>query len=402
MKAYLINDISWFSYYDIINLGDDMMPKRKTHEEYLQEVFELVGSEYKVTSEYQGHLKPIQIRHMKCDFEFETTPRKFTGVNKCPRCTHEQGKSNARKTHNQFLTEVHALVGNEYEINSVYINNKTKIKFHHKICGHNFEMTPKDFLKGIRCPKCGRLKCSSSKRKSPETFLKEFDEIWNGEYTLLTEYEVNRNKVKVVHNNDSCKRHVFFATPNNLINKQSGCPKCAGTLKQNTKEFKQEVYELVGHEYEVKGKYENSKKKIQMLHNTCGFLYDVTPEKFKFGRRCPKCNESLGERFIADCLDSMNLPYKREFTFEKCRFKKCLPFDFVVFMNEEILALIEFDGRQHFSAIDYFGGEEGFKLTQQRDEIKSTFCKQNNIPLIRIPFWDIDKIENILKEHLQS
>lgn len=35
---------------------------------------------------------------------------------------------------------------------------------------------------------------------------------------------------------------------------------------------------------------------------------------------------------------------------------------------------------------------------QKRDNIKTEYCKDNNITLIRIPYWDFNNIENILKE----
>ena len=44
---------------------------------------------------------------------------------------------------------------------------------------------------------------------------------------------------------------------------------------------------------------------------------------------------------------------------------------------------------------------EIFKEGQIRDQIKNKYCKDNNITLIRIPYWDFDNIENILKEHLK-
>ena len=63
-----------------------------------------------------------------------------------------------------------------------------------------------------------------------------------------------------------------------------------------------------------------------------------------------------------------------------------LLFDFALFRNEKLLALIEYDGQQHFKAIDLFGGEEAFIRTQQRDRIKDKFCQENGIALYRLPY----------------
>ena len=47
---------------------------------------------------------------------------------------------------------------------------------------------------------------------------------------------------------------------------------------------------------------------------------------------------------------------------------------------------IEYDGKQHFSQYDFFGGEEGFETIKKHDNIKNEFCKNNNIKLLRIPY----------------
>ena len=54
--------------------------------------------------------------------------------------------------------------------------------------------------------------------------------------------------------------------------------------------------------------------------------------------------------------------------------------------NEEYKIGIEYQGAQHFKAIDYFGGEEGLRTRQLHDQIKTNYCKNNNIPLIRIKY----------------
>ena len=66
----------------------------------------------------------------------------------------------------------------------------------------------------------------------------------------------------------------------------------------------------------------------------------------------------------------------------------------------------EYDGLGHFEPINFGGKREEevieiFKEGQIRDQIKNKYCKDNNITLIRIPYWDFDNIENILKEHLK-
>ena len=59
---------------------------------------------------------------------------------------------------------------------------------------------------------------------------------------------------------------------------------------------------------------------------------------------------------------------------------------------------IEFNGRQHYESIAYFGGDEHFQIQKKHDEIKRQYCQDNGIYLLVIPYWDIDDIDNILDE----
>lgn len=118
---------------------------------------------------------------------------------------------------------------------------------------------------------------------------------------------------------------------------------------------------------------------------------------------CPNCTEGYkGPRAIADWLDKEGYIYRKEVRFEECKYKNCLPFDFGIYnIDGELTHLIEFDGEQHYKFIPlWHGDEEGFIMQQQRDAIKTKFCQEKNIPLIRIPYTDYDKISIILKENL--
>ncbi len=66
-------------------------------------------------------------------------------------------------------------------------------------------------------------------------------------------------------------------------------------------------------------------------------------------------------------------------------------------MNVQIL--IEYDGRQHYIPIEPLGGEEELKKIKQHDEIKNEYAN-NNITLLRIPYWDIKNIEKTLRSNI--
>lgn len=109
-----------------------------------------------------------------------------------------------------------------------------------------------------------------------------------------------------------------------------------------------------------------------------------------------------GPKVIAQYLDKYHIPYQREFKFDNCRYKATLPFDFAIFYpTGQLKCLIEYDGEQHYKFIKHWhGDDEGFKLQQLRDKIKTEYCKQNKIKLIRIPYTEYENIEKILKDNM--
>ena len=44
--------------------------------------------------------------------------------------------------------------------------------------------------------------------------------------------------------------------------------------------------------------------------------------------------------------------------------------------------------------------EENLKVIQYHDKIKNDYCKKNNIPLIRIPYWEKNNLEEFLFDSL--
>ena len=94
---------------------------------------------------------------------------------------------------------------------------------------------------------------------------------------------------------------------------------------------------------------------------------------------------SKGELKIQQLLTDNNVLFIKEYPIKVD--KKILRFDFAILDNQNnIKYIIEYDGKQHFNATEYFGGEEQLKITQQNDIIKNNWCNKNNIPLIRIPY----------------
>ena len=119
------------------------------------------------------------------------------------------------------------------------------------------------------------------------------------------------------------------------------------------------------------------------------------------GTNCPFCSFSKGEKAIKDILDKKKINYIPQYRFPDCKNIRCLPFDFAIFKENKVAGVIEFQGRQHYFEVSYFGGKEGHEFTKKRDKIKYNYCEERNIPLLRLPFWNVAIIENELKKFLQ-
>ena len=95
-------------------------------------------------------------------------------------------------------------------------------------------------------------------------------------------------------------------------------------------------------------------------------------------------NISKGNEKIKQILLEAEIPFEIEKTFDGCKDRKLLPFDF--FVNNQYL--IEYDGQQHYDINSKFD----YEYTHYHDEIKSQWCKNNHIPLIRIPYTHFNNL----------
>lgn len=119
---------------------------------------------------------------------------------------------------------------------------------------------------------------------------------------------------------------------------------------------------------------------------------------------CGCLNMSKGENKIAQILSNNNIIFEKEKTFSDLSFldnpKSHPRFDFYV----DNRYCIEFDGIQHFKYIENTWFDKlNFEIIQEHDKIKNQYCFDNNIPIIRIPYWHLNSLclEDLLLETSQ-
>lgn len=122
-----------------------------------------------------------------------------------------------------------------------------------------------------------------------------------------------------------------------------------------------------------------------------------------FVQSCGQCNmKSKGEWKIQQLLKSCNIMFQQQYRFLECKDIFTLPFDFYL---PDYNICIEYDGISHYTPNVYgsWNTKESVKQTHAHDIIKNDFCKNNNIALIRIPYWDYERIdESYLKQLIDS
>lgn len=364
---------------------------RMTHEEFEKEIAEKYGVSYRFLTTYKNQKSKISTVHIICGHTWEAKAGyllhpKNPELVPCPECN-----KNLINTQS-FKKIVETLVEKEYIVIGEYCNSVTPIKMKHNAsnCNHIFNVTPNSFISAEkRCPECSKRNTANNAlrlrmTKKNFTVIKEYDETM--EATLL---------------HDECD-FKFNVTPSILAKMTVKCPNLKCTSRRtNEHNFRNKVAKKYGDEFLILESYVDSSTKIRIQHNTkdCIEEFYSSPKHFLYGKTiCPcKHTHSRGEQNIEKTLKENNMNYKREIVFEDCIDEGFLRFDFVLYnSNSDIFCIVEFDGVQHYESIEWFGGEKLFQLTKKRDEIKNQYCIDNGIPLIRIPYWEIDNIENIL------
>lgn len=220
------------------------------------------------------------------------------------------------------------------------------------------------------------------------------------DYSLIDEITSDRyQKVPI-----RCKKgHIFYMTMKDHIGscnrKGNGCKECSKTCS-NTESFIRLSNEIHGNKYDYsKSEYIGQKIKTTIICPMHGEFMQTPGNHYHLGRGCPRCRESRGEISIRKWLNDNRIKFIKEKTFNDCVSIKKLKFDFYL---PDYQICIEYDGIQHFEPIQRFGGIKEFKERKLRDSIKTNFCSDHMINLIRISYLEKDKIEDILEENIEK
>jgi len=282
-------------------------------------------------------------------------------------------------TKEYFLTKSNIVHGNEFIYPDLTDIIKTRDKINILCKKHGiFQQNVAAHLRGQKCKKCFNDKESLGF----EEFEKKAKHKHNNKYVYdYNKYINNKTPIKI-----TCPIHGVFEQRPDAHLQGNGCIKCAYEYRRELFQNKNviDAFKLVhddNYDYSLV-EYINNKTKVKIICPIHG-VFKQTSYNHLRGFGCNICKLSVGEKKIIDYLKENKIEFIQQKTFKDCKIIKFLFYDFYL---PEYNICIEFDGRQHFESVEYWGGEIGLKERQFRDKYKTQYCKDNNIKLIRIRY----------------
>ncbi len=122
----------------------------------------------------------------------------------------------------------------------------------------------------------------------------------------------------------------------------------------------------------------------------CGSSVIVEGSQLKSGKtQSCGCIKSRMENFIATLLSQLHIQFRKQVSFKDLKTPKGghTYFDFAIYFEDRLIALVEAQGIQHYR-VNSYAPWFGFYEREITDPIKRNYCKIHNIPLIEISYQD--------------
>lgn len=328
-----------------------------------------------------------KIKCLKHNIIYDTRKDRYQKGYRCPQCEID------KKT-NKYNSKIKSIGWKAIED---YVDRETEIKHLCLNCGNIRYYKPKNLLKNptkCYCQPHG-LHSDSEKVIKIKQWAKE------NKYFLIDIQRKTEDKETTIYY--ICPKH-----PQKIRSKKfkhilidSKCPECQNEKQSiSADEMKSRLKDKNIIKVVKKKMYYNKYKFFVVLRCCkCGEIFEKELNYYRKNNSlvCKKCTCSKGELKIEKYLKQNNINFKEQYKFNNCRSKKPLPFDFYI---PSLNMVIEYQGKQHYKPVDYFGGEKSFQIQQRNDNIKRKYCENNNIKLLEIPYTEYDNIEEILKKEL--
>ena len=358
----------------------------KNKEDFIKRLNEnncvLIEGEY-VNQKSKFHIKD------KYGYEYEVTSASYN-LSGCGRKFHTKNPYSINNINNWL--KINKLNDKIILISKEYKDNYDKLIWTCLNCGKEFEASfntiKRNGFSGM-CKKCS-MKKGQENNKNKDT-LKE---IKNMDYEIMNG-KIGSHENVVIKDKDG---YLYNTSYNRLV-----------TMKKTPlKTFKGNTFNRYNLNIWVKNNnlnkdivlldYYYKNNNIYMIYKCkhCGEIYNKKFSDVKdLAFICQKCSDksqSIISKKTEEYLIKNKLKYIREYRIDDCRSIKPLPFDFYL---PDYNICIEVDGEQHYEPVAFGRAPkekviDNFRELKIRDDIKTQYCKDNNIKLIRIPYWEFN------------
>lgn len=245
----------------------------------------------------------------------------------------------------------------------------------------------------------------NSRRDTKEIFINKADLSHNVtnpddrifDYSKL-EYKGDKELVLII-----CKKcNIEFKQYPFVHKSGSGCPHCAKQINKSGILTRKTLEQFIIDANKIhcgaflynETEYKNNKTSVKIFCTKCQKCFYCSPSNHLAGYGCKNCGGSKGEKIISNILSFHNIRFIREHTFDDLKDVQLLRYDFYL---EQYNLLVEYDGKQHFYPVEYFGGEETYKKTVKHDNMKNEYAEIKGYNLLRIRYDEDIKSSLICK-----
>lgn len=355
------------------------MGKRLTRDEFIEK--SNIANNFKYNYDKTDYKNTTTKVTITCPIhgDFLQNPGHHLNGTGCQKCS---GKT--KLTTEEFIIKASNVHNNKYDYSKTeYINKKTKVIIICPVHGE-FIQTPDDHAnKPAGCPKCKAVKIIETHTYSHKDFLDICFKVHNDFYDYsLVVYTHNTHKVKII-----CPIHGKFEQKAGSHMKGHGCPKC-GIIKcaesqiHSFSKFLEDSIKLHGTKYSYnEDSYINYGNKVEIICPDHGLFIQRAAAHATAGQGCPKCI-LVNQTKVFDKLKE-NFPNEEILWEHSPMWLGRQRFD-IYFPKYNIA--VEYNGKQHYEAIDLFGGDDVFLIQQERDALKRQKCKDNNCTLLELHY----------------
>lgn len=360
------------------------MAKRLTTEEFIDKARKVHGDKYSYDRVvYVKSNAKVEIYCNKHHKYWQQSPNAHLQGHGCKLCANEFLSDSKTRSRYEFIEIANKIHNSYYGYDEVvYVNSRTHVKIY---CPDHDGYFYQECASHLQGHKCGV--CHNSVNSTTEEFIKKSIKV-HGDKFLYDRV----NYIDLHHTVDiGCKEHGYSPQfPGNHL-KGYGCLMCSGNYRRTTAEFIDRAIKRHGDTYVYdKVNYVSCKQPVEIICRKHGG-YLLSPDTHINGSGCPLCSATRGENLVMDFLNKHNIEYRYQYPLFKMRCDFYLP---------AYNTIIEYNGKQHYKPIDFFGGIKTLLAQAKRDTIKKHYCLNSGIRFITIPYWNIDSISSILSHRL--